>query len=214
MPPAPSRPPLRGFYAIIDPYPDPSLSFREIAEAYVRAGCPIIQLRMKGLEEHDARKIAQEIRPLIPRDRLFIINDFVEIARDVGAEGVHVGQDDLPPAEAREILGPKAVIGLSTHNLRQARMALGDPVDYIGFGPVFATRSKPNPDPVTGVEALREAVGTVRLPVVALGGITFQSLDSVLAARPAMVCSIAGAIEGGKVESNARLWLERCKRPD
>jgi len=112
-----------------------------------------------------------------------IINDRVDIAIAVGAAGVHLGQDDLPPTQARAMLGKKAIIGYSTHTIDQARAAAASPVDYIAFGPIFATGSKENPDEVVGLQGLRaarEAVGD--LPLVAIGGINGSNLLSVLEA--------------------------------
>ena len=110
-----------------------------------------------------------------------IINDRVDIALATGADGVHLGQDDLPPAEARKILGPDAIIGYSTHSVDQAEAALRLPVDYLAIGPIFTTSTKANPDPVVGLEGLRDvrtAIGD--FPLVAIGGIDRMNAASVL----------------------------------
>lgn len=204
---------LRGFYAIIDPYPDPRLTYHEIARALVDAGCGIIQLRAKGRPRQGVRSLALDMRKLIPPDRLYIVNDDPDIAVECGADGVHVGQDDADPAEARRVVGPDRIVGLSTHTLDQVRAAARMDVDYIGFGPVFPTRSKLHPDPVTGVDTLGLAVTASRVPIVAIGGITLDNLESVMRMRPAMVCSIAGPIGPGDLIERARVWVDRFRFP-
>jgi thiamine-phosphate pyrophosphorylase len=112
-----------------------------------------------------------------------IINDRADIALALGADGVHLGQDDLPPAAARELLGERAVIGCSTHNEEQAREAIELPVDYIAIGPVFQTSSKENPDPVVGLEGLRRVRRIVgQIPLVAIGGVSAENAREVLTA--------------------------------
>lgn len=201
---------LQGFYAIIDPYSDPTRSYESIGMAFVDASCRIIQLRVKDRSLEQARRITESVRAIIPRDRLFILNDYVDLAIEVGADGVHIGQEDMPPAEARKRIGPDRVLGWSTHNLAQVRAAESQPVDYIGFGPIYSTRSKPNPDPETGAALLREAVRLSSKPIVAIGGITLENLQPVLDAGPAMVASIAGVISPGvDLSSRAREWRDR-----
>lgn len=115
---------------------------------------------------------------------LFVINDRADVARLLDA-GLHVGQDDLPPAEARRLIGPDAVLGLSTHNPAQFRAALMEPVDYVAFGPIFPTATKENPDPVVGLGLLPELAEQARRsgrPLVAIGGITRARAHEVLAA--------------------------------
>ncbi|MBI2891293.1 MAG: thiamine phosphate synthase [Nitrospirae bacterium] len=207
------NPPLRGFYAIVDNYPDPSLSHEAIASAFVAAGCRILQLRLKNRPSEEVTAAARTLRALIPRDRVFIVNDSVQAALAAEADGVHLGQDDLPVEEARRILGPRRLIGLSTHNLDQVRRANDRPVDYIGFGPIFPTRSKPNPDPPTGADTLREAVALSAHPIVALGGITMENLEAVLQAGPAMVASIAGVVGPGlDPATEAARWVHGIPR--
>jgi thiamine-phosphate pyrophosphorylase len=127
----------------------------------------------------------------------FIVNDRADIAAAVGASGLHVGQDDLSPAEVRPLLPPPALIGVSTHNRQQIEIACGQPVDYIAIGPVFSTRSKKNPDPVVGLEGVREAVTMAgKLPVVAIGGIAAETAPAVLAAGAASVAIISDLLVG------------------
>lgn len=130
-----------------------------------------------------------------------IVNDRVDVAIMIGADGVHLGQDDLPPTEARRLLGPKSVIGFSTHTVEQAIEASRLPLDYIAFGPIFPTGSKPDHDPVVGVDAIakvRDAIGDI--PLVAIGGIDASNISAVLDAR-ADSAAVIGAVLGepGKI---------------
>lgn len=162
------------------------LSHRAQVEKMIAGGARFIQLREKFGAPRDF--LADAARALeIARARegvKIIINDRVDIALALKADGVHLGQNDLPPTRAREILGNKAIIGFSTHSLNQAVSAVSTlPVDYIAVGPIFATRTKQNPDAPVGLETLRKiraAVGS--FPVVAIGGIRFDNFRDVLSA--------------------------------
>ena len=123
----------------------------------------------------------------------FIVNDRVDVAKAVGADGVHLGQEDLPLADARKILGPNKLIGISTHTLAQAIEAEADGADYIGFGPIFQTATKANPDSVVGVAGLREIRAKVRIPVVAIGGINARNVSEIVAAGAAC-CAVVSAV--------------------
>jgi thiamine-phosphate pyrophosphorylase len=123
-----------------------------------------------------------------------------------GAAGVHLGQTDLSPAAAREILGPDRVIGLSTHNLEQALKADSMPVDYIGVGPVFATSSKENPDPVLGIEKLAGICRAIRKPVVAIGGITLNQARQVCGAGAHSIAVIRDLLSAEDITERARQW--------
>ncbi|MDQ2977205.1 MAG: thiamine phosphate synthase [Acidobacteriota bacterium] len=160
------------------------LSHAEQIVQLSEAGANLVQLREKVLpslefynEAARALSVARERRVKI------IINDRVDIALALGADGVHLGQQDLPPAAARRVLGAEAIIGISTHNLEQALLAADMPVDYITIGPIFATATKQSinhPLGIQGLVRLREASG--ELPVVAIGGITAKNGESVLQA--------------------------------
>jgi len=169
-------PPL---YAILDPSLTavPALS---IAKELVAAGVTLIQLRDKQGSARklfaEAREWAQVLNPLKTR---FILNDRPDIAAMVGADGVHVGQEDLPVEAARAICGPDRWVGVSTHNIAQFREAILTSADYIAFGPIFPTASKENPDPVVGLDLLRQARALTRKPLVAIGGITIESAAEV-----------------------------------
>lgn len=142
------------------------------AEAFLEAGAGILQFRYKGFWSREVFAVAQTVGKLCSEaGALFVVNDRADYARILGA-GLHLGQEDLLPSDARVILGPDAVIGFSTHNSAQMTAAENEPVDYVAFGPVFPTLSKSHPDPTTGIEGLRAVRALTRRPLVAIGGIT------------------------------------------
>lgn len=171
------------------------LSHAEQVARLAHAGATLIQLREKlapPADFYEDAKAAVEIARA--RAVTLIINDRVDIALALNADGVHLGQEDLPPEAARRILGPTAIIGLSTHNVPQARVAVDTPVDYIAIGPIFSTLTKVSTNPAVGLSALtqvREAVS--ELPLVAIGGITAENAPLVLAAGAAVVSFIGDA---------------------
>jgi thiamine-phosphate pyrophosphorylase len=133
--------------------------------------------------------------PLVQGDGgTFIVNDRCDVALAVGADGVHLGQEDLPLAEARAFLGREKLIGISTHNLAQALEAEAGGADYIGLGPIFPTPTKEKPDPVVGVAGLREVRARVRIPIVAIGGITARNAAEVMAAGADAVAVVSAVL--------------------
>jgi thiamine-phosphate pyrophosphorylase len=160
------------------------LSHAEQVEKLINGGATFIQLREKRASPKDFYDDAKSAVEIARRTGVkIIINDRVDIALALKADGVHLGQDDLPPAEARKILGEEAIIGFSTHSVSQALEAVELPVDYVAVGPVFATETKENPDETVGIEgvtAVREAVGD--FPLVAIGGLTFENFREVFRA--------------------------------
>ena len=142
-----------------------------------------------------------------PRGVRLIVNDRVDVALAAGADGVHVGQDDLPAESAREILGPMAIIGISTHSLAQAAAAASLPVDYVAIGPVFATSTKANPDPVVGLEGLRAVRAAVTASLVAIGGITLEKAPAVFAAGADSVAVVSDLRAGASVSERVRAYL-------
>ncbi|MDO8547116.1 MAG: thiamine phosphate synthase [Nitrospirales bacterium] len=174
---------LSGLYLILDPAVAGSRSLADIVSMALDAGVRLFQLRMKTSETRKLYEMAAVLCSLVQKGGgTFIVNDRVDVAKVIGADGAHLGQEDLPLADARAILGPGRLIGISTHNLAQAVEAEAGGADYIGFGPVFPTATKENPDPVVGVDGLREVRARVRIPVVAIGGITPKNAGDVRAA--------------------------------
>ena len=159
-------------------------SHEEQIRALIEGGSRFIQIREKHAPS-DAfyRAVLACIEAAKATGTKIIVNDRVDIALATGADGVHLGQTDLPPVEARKLLGEKAIIGISTHSLEQARQALEMPVDYIAFGPVWPTSTKEDPDPVVGLEMLGEVKRLAAdIPVVAIGGINESNIAATLAA--------------------------------
>ena len=169
-----------GFYLVIT---NPVVGYARCAEAAVRAGVRIIQLRMKHAAREDILREAREMRRVTRgTDTLFIVNDDPVLAAEAEADGVHVGQDDMPPAKVRAKFPQLKVVGLSTHNLDQVRASWDQPIDYIGVGPVYATPTKDIPDPTLGPELAGRMIAAARVPAVAIGGINAETLPPVLAA--------------------------------
>jgi len=138
---------------------------------------------------------------------LFIVNDRADVARVVESSGVHLGQEDLPVEWARRVLAPGQWIGYSTHNLEQLAEADRSSADYIAFGPVFPTRSKEKPDPVVGLEGLREARQATRKPLVAIGGSTLENARAAIEAGADSVAVIADLLQAPDVGERAREYL-------
>ena len=161
-----------------------AVGITEAAEALLEGGAEILQFRHKAFWTRETFAQAERIAELC-RDAhaLFIINDRADYAALLGA-GVHLGQDDLSPADARRVANPATIIGFSTHNSEQLRAAAAEPVDYLAFGPIFTTASKDRPDPVVGIDRLRAGRALTGKPLVAIGGITRDN---------ASVCWSAGA---------------------
>ncbi|MDD5309984.1 MAG: thiamine phosphate synthase [Deltaproteobacteria bacterium] len=170
-----------GLYLILT---DPVAGYEACAAAAVRCGVRYLQLRMKGVPRDVFLAMARALRrTTFGSDTLLIVNDDVEVARDAGADGVHLGQDDLPLAEARLAWpAPGRRFGLSTHDERQARRAAREAPDYIGVGPVFATPTKATPDPVLGLERMGAIIRSSAVTAVAIGGIDHVNLVHVLRA--------------------------------
>jgi len=208
-------PPL---YAIIDAALLKT-SALSLAEMMAESGVELLQYRDKRASSRELFEASQSISERLSRlaragvyEPRFIVNDRADIARLVKAQGVHVGQEDLGVEEARGIVGRAAWVGVSTHSLAQLDAADKTSADYVAFGPIFATTSKENPDPVVGLDLLKEARRHTRKPIVAIGGITLEraaetlraGADSLAVARDLIVCEHPAA--------RARLFLQEAAR--
>ena len=163
----------------------------EFSRELAAGGATLIQLREKHASSREFLRLARELRRILPEDVRLILNDRADLAVAAGADGVHVGQDDLPPDAARKIIGAQRVLGVSTHNPEQIKLADQYPADYIAIGPVFATASKDNPDPVIGLEGVSRARLLTKKPLVAIGGITLENCRSVIDAGADSVAVIS-----------------------
>jgi len=186
---------LHGYYAILDVLPAQSHDPERAAARAARllAGGPtMLQVRAKGAPAAALAALARAVLPLARAAGVpLCVNDRLDVALAVGAQAVHLGQDDLPLAEARAVAAGRLVIGISTHAPAQAAAAMAGGADYIGLGPIFATTTKANPDPVVGLDVLRQVTATAPIPVVAIGGITLQRIPAVAAAGAAAAALIS-----------------------
>ena len=196
-------------YPIVDTLNAPGRSHVALARAVVEAGAPLLQLRVKNHPTRRFVDIAREVKAIADRHGAqLIINDRVDIARLIDAAGVHLGQDDLPVPSARRVLGTGKIIGFSTHNVAQAEVAAREGgADYIGFGPIFPTTGKERPDPLQGIEGLRQVRARVRLPIVAIGGITAATMGDVLAAGADAVAMIGAIVHAADITMTVRTLL-------
>ncbi|MBN1307500.1 MAG: thiamine phosphate synthase [Chitinispirillaceae bacterium] len=177
-----------GFYAILT---DPLIGYEHCTKLLVEAEVAFVQLRIKNLRHTDIIPIALRMRKTtLGSNTRFIINDSPDLAWACGADGVHIGQDDMNYDEARSIVGPASVVGISTHSLQQTRDACSRPADYIGVGPVFPTPTKANPDPVIGIDGMKTMLAAATVPAVAIGGIDLKNLRRVLDAGAINFCMV------------------------
>ncbi|HET6900226.1 MAG TPA: thiamine phosphate synthase [Vicinamibacteria bacterium] len=167
-----------------------------VVDSLARAGARLIQLRVKGLTDRAWLAMAgAALAAARASGAHLVVNDRADIARIVGADGLHVGQDDLTGADARTVVGPGVLLGVSTHNLAQLAAAAMEAVDYVAIGPVFPTRTKDNPDPVVGLEMVRRARAATTRPLVAIGGITRANARSVIEAGADGVAVISDLLD-------------------
>lgn len=187
-------------YAIVDPL-DTERDPIDLARAMLAGGARLLQLRLKGTATGDLLATAERMRELTAAaGATFIVNDRADVARACGADGVHLGQDDLPIEAARAVLGAGPIVGFSTHNETQLAAAHARGADYLAFGPIFATTSKRNPDPVVGCERVRAVRALTTGPLVAIGGITAGTARAVLDAGADAIAVIAALVRAPDVE--------------
>ncbi len=202
--PLPSR-----LYLIVDPL-DTGRDPLTLAQAMLAGGARLLQLRLK--HETETRRFlahAAAIREVTAAaGATFVINDRADIAAAVRADGVHLGQDDLPIEAARRLLGPQALIGLSTHDEHQLDVAAHTSATYLSLGPIFSTTSKANPDPVVGIDRLATARQMVGRPLVAIGGITAATAASTLATGADAIAVISEIVRAPDVERATAELLE------
>jgi len=189
---------LPALYAIVDPL-DGERAPAALAALLLAGGARLLQLRLKPASSRDLLAAAERIRPLAHAvGALFLVNDRPDVARAVEADGVHLGQEDLPVAAARRVLGPGRMVGVSTHDVEQARAAVADGADYVAVGPIYATTSKATGLEPRGLALVRAVRAAVPCPVVAIGGITPETATAVRAAGAdaiAMIGALVGAAD-------------------
>jgi thiamine-phosphate pyrophosphorylase len=202
---------VSGFYPVLIPGP---ISMIDAADAVLEGGARILQFRYKGFFSREAFEEARRVGELCrSAGALLVMNDRADMAMLLDA-GLHLGQEDLPPGDARRIMRAGSVIGFSTHNEAQLRAADNEPVDYLAIGPIFATGTKENPDPVVGVEELRRLRAFTEKPLVAIGGITRENAPQVFEAGADAVAVIGDLYPEpctkASLRSRTEEWLAIC----
>ncbi|MBN1498797.1 MAG: thiamine phosphate synthase [Spirochaetes bacterium] len=201
-----------GLYVIIT---SPVVMHEKIAESCVRHGVEMIQLREKNLCDRDLLALAKRLKSITAGSQTkLIINDRPDIALLCGADGTHAGQDDLKAAEVRSLTSETGshLIGISTHNFEQAKEALSENPDYIGFGPVFPTFAKRKPDPVTGTDLLKQVLEFSEVPVTAIGGINRHNIDSVIEAGAKNIAMISAVCKSEKYDEEIRFFADKLRK--
>jgi thiamine-phosphate pyrophosphorylase len=200
---------LPPIYPITDKRLSGKATHLAILKELVRGGARLVQIRDKSTP---IAELLQDLRRCVEfaggKGVTLIVNDRCDFALSCGAAGVHLGQNDLPPAAARAILGSKRVIGYSTHSIAQVRKSADLPVQYIGFGPVYGTSTKETPSPVVGLRRLAIACASSRVPVVAIGGIGFDHVRDVLDAGAASAAVISALMRSKNPAREMERFLE------
>jgi thiamine-phosphate pyrophosphorylase len=195
---------IQGLYAIVgeeDPIGQ--------ARAALEGGAGVVQVRMKRAPAGEVLAASRAIVAMARGRALVLVNDRADLAILAGADGAHVGDDDLPPEEARRILGPALLLGRSTRTLAEARAAIAAGADHVGFGPMFGTRSKALDVPARGLPALREVAAALGAPVVAIGGITLDTVSEIASCGAAAAAIIEDLLSRGDVRARAALLAAR-----
>jgi thiamine-phosphate diphosphorylase len=200
-------PPLPRLYAIVDPL-DTGRDPVELARALLAGGARLLQLRLPAATTSHLLAVARALRELTRASGArLLVNDRADVAAAAGADGVHVGQDDLPVAAARSLLGAGRLIGVSTHGVDEARAAEADGADYVGVGPIFATSSKAGALPPRGLALVRAVRAAVACPIVAIGGITVATAPAVRAAGADSVAMIGELVRADDVHATVTALL-------
>jgi thiamine-phosphate diphosphorylase len=201
---------ISGLYLITDS--DISgINHEEIVSLALKGGIRVVQLREKEMPKDEILKVALRLREITKRyGALLIINDYVDIAKHSDADGVHLGQEDLSIEEARRILGPDRIIGVSTHNLKEALEAQSRGSDYIGLGPIFPTETKETGPPI-GTEIIRKVKENVNIPVVAIGGINLDNLFEVIESGADAVAIISAIAGSGDITETVIRFIEKIE---
>jgi len=197
-----SRRPLRsllnGLYLILDERWSSRCSLPEVLREAGQAGVKLVQYRNKTGSMRDAYKVACTLRKIAEEwEMMFLVNDRCDLAMAVEANGVHLGQTDLPLALARKLVGHDMLIGASTHNTEQVQKATEEGADYLGFGPIFPTDTKSDHDPVVGIQGMKYIRGLTPLPVFAIGGITPEVVPELCQAGANGVAVASGILAAG-----------------
>ncbi len=177
---------------------------KETAKLVIHGGADAIQLREKTISDSDFISLAREIRDITTNKKTpLIINDRVNVARELHADGVHLGQHDMSVVEARDSIGNEKIIGVSTHNIKQAKQAQKDGADYIAIGPVYPTSTKGHEPPI-GLKVVREIFGEINIPIFTIGAITLENLNDVIKAGALRVAVCSSIINSRDIYSTTK----------
>jgi thiamine-phosphate pyrophosphorylase len=190
---------VRGYYFITEASLSRAGNLSDVAAA-VAAQVRVVQFREKQGLTSELVAEARQLRELC-RHIIFLVNDRVDVALEVGADGVHLGQEDLSYHEARKLMGPDKIIGVTVHNVTEALAAQAGGADYLGVSPIFSTATKADAGAPTGVALLNEIRRRVTIPLVAIGGITLANAPAVIAAGADAVCAISAVVTRPKVQA-------------
>ncbi|MBI1883632.1 MAG: thiamine phosphate synthase [Chlamydiae bacterium] len=193
-------------YVILDTGYLPPQKMLDAAKKVIFGGCRLIQLRDKELPKNKLAPLASAIKKVLPDDAIFILNDFVDLVKEVGADGVHLGQEDMSVSEARRILGSQALIGLSTHSPSQALASMNETVNYIGYGPIYKTKTKPMATPI-GVKDISFIKSRVTHPLFAIGGFDEHCIEEALCAGANGITVVSAILESENIEEKVRRFL-------
>ena len=214
MPTSRSHGSLSGLYVILDPSVCPDRSLTDVLKEATTAGARLFQYRNKSASMKEAYAEALVLRHVaLDAGVTFIVNDRCDLALAVDADGVHLGQGDLPLALARKVMGPEKLIGISTHNPDQVREATAGKPDYLGFGPIFKPGSKQDHDPVVGFEGLRAIRLLTSMPVFAIGGIQVDQTGEVMRAGANGVAVISAILKAPDISHAVKAFLAQMPGP-
>lgn len=205
---------MKGLYAIVDNTFSPQYSHLDLAQMFLVGGCKILQLRVKnnnaGIWDQKVFEIAKDIMNLRKSYEFsFIINDYVDVAAELKADGVHVGANDMPVSGIKERTGSRLIVGYSSHSIEEAAAAEKDGADYVAFGAVYPTKTKGPGHPVQGIAKLKELVSKVSVPVVAIGGINRTNLSDVWSTGVSSVAMITGLTQAGDVVRETKWYVDK-----
>ncbi len=181
-------------------------------ENAVAAGCRIVQYREKDRSTRDMVLEALEIKALCGNEAIFLVNDRVDVALAVDADGVHIGQDDMPIDVARRLLGPDRIIGLTVHNMEEALEAERKGADYVGLSPIFDTSTKKDAGHGIGPQSIRDVKAAINIPVVAIGGINRQNSESVIMGGADSLVAISAVVCSDDVRKETTEFIELIRR--
>ncbi|MBI1387708.1 MAG: thiamine phosphate synthase [bacterium] len=199
-----------GLYVVLGEEFSNGRDYLEVAEQAIRGGAGAIQMRDKKMSKQDFLKISLKLRALTKENKVtFIINDHIDVAMAVGADGVHLGQGDFPIKHARHVMGPNFIIGASTHNLEQARQAVADGASYFNIGPIYATQTKTTSCDPVGPEMITEITSEINHPFTVMGGIKLHNVDELLKRGARRIAVVTAVTAQDDIAAAARAFTEK-----